>query len=285
MIVRALLLGAGGRLGGALVDAAPPNVAVIARERAALDVTDPAALARALETERPDLVLNAAAYAAVDRAESEPAAAHAVNADAVARLGRRAAGAHVRVLHVSTDYVFDGAGGAPYSEDATPAPLSVYGRTKLAGERALLASGAPALVVRTQWLFAPAPSSFPARMLARARAGLPTRVVSDQRGRPTAAADLAPALWRLALGPVTGVLHVAGAGEATWHDVARLVFGHARRPELLTACTTAAFPTPARRPPDSRLDTARADRLLGAPLPPWEDSLRRCLAELDRRAD
>lgn len=276
--MKALLLGAGGLLGRALAASVPAEVRLAARDRAALDVADPAGMAEAIRTERPNVVVNAAAYTAVDGAEREPGLAYAVNATAVAALGQLAAAAGARVIHIGTDYVFDGAGGAPYAEDAAPAPLNTYGRSKLEGERALLASGADALVVRTQWLYGDDAATFPHRMLTRAREGLATRVVADQHGRPTAADDLAPVLWRLAGADLTGILHVAGGGEATWYEIARAVFHHAGRPDLVTPCGTADFPTPARRPADARLDTARADRLLG-PLPDWRRSLQ---AWLDR---
>ena len=246
-------------------------------DRAAVDITNADAVGDALGAVRPGLVLNAAAYTAVDRSESEPEQAQAVNAVAVGSLAALAGSAGARVVHISTDYVFDGRGGAPYPEEAVPAPLGAYGTTKLAGERALLASGTPALVIRTQWLYGDA-GGFPIRMLERARAAEPTRVVGDQRGRPTSVHDLAPAIWRLTLTDVTGLLHLAGGGQATWFEVAEAVFRHVGRPELLSPCATADFPTPAPRPLDSRLDCTRAERLLGAPLPDWRTSLQAILA-------
>ena len=277
--MRALLLGAGGLLGQALADAVPGGVELVAADHAALDITDRRAVERTVEDLGPALILNAAAYTAVDLAESRPDRAYAVNAAAVATLGEIARNAGLRVVHVSTDYVFDGRGGAPYPEHAPPAPLGVYGETKLAGERALLGSGASALVVRSQWLYG-STAGFPVRMLARAQAGLATRVVADQRGRPTAAQDLAPALWRLALTGATGVLHLAGSGDATWFDVASVVFQHAGRASLVAPCSTAEFPTPAARPADSRLDCTRAESLLGGALPPWRESLSAILSQV-----
>lgn len=277
--MKALLLGAGGLLGRSLAAAAPPEADLVPLGRAALDITDRSALGDVIASERPSLIINAAAYTAVDRAEAEPGRAHAVNAAAVATLAERAAAARARVVHISTDYVFDGTGGAPYSEDSPPAPRSVYGRTKLEGERALLDSGAAALVIRTQWLYGDS-GGFPLRMLERARAGQPTRVVHDQLGRPTSVHDLAPSIWRLARSASTGILHLAGGGEASWFDVAELVFLHAGRAGLLSPCSTAEFPTPAPRPADSRLDCSRAEQLLGGPLPPWRQSLEGILSQL-----
>jgi dTDP-4-dehydrorhamnose reductase len=278
--MRALLLGVGGMLGHDLAQAVPADVALTALPRAELDVTDQAALAAALARVRPDVVINAAGYTAVDRAEAEAEAAFEVNGAAVGELGRLAAHAGARVVHFSSDYVFDGSSKVPYREDDPPAPLSAYGRSKLAGERALEASGASYLIVRSQWLFGVAGRSFPRTMWERARAALDSRVVNDQTGRPTLTADLARAVWRLITLSAEGTLHIANRGSATWYDVAARVYAAAGVPGLVTPCRTTDYPTPAVRPAYSVLDTSRADKLLGGALPPWEDALARFLSEL-----
>jgi dTDP-4-dehydrorhamnose reductase len=229
------------------------------------------------------VIVNAAGYTAVDRAETETEQAHRVNAVAVGELGKLAARAGARVVHFSSDYVFSGTATRPYREGDPTDPVNVYGATKLAGERALGHSAAEWLVVRTQWLFGTHGTSFPRTMWQRARAGQATRVVNDQRGRPTYTKDLAAAVWRLVMIEASGthsVLHVANAGEATWFDVAARVFARAGRSDLLAPCSTADFPTPARRPRYSVLDTTRVDRLLGGPLPGWEEAVDRFLSSL-----
>ena len=281
--MRALVLGAGGMLGHDLVRAAPSGTELHPFSRQQLDITDPPALAARVSALRPDVILNAAAYTAVDRAEAETKQAWRVNAEAVGELGRIAAEAGARVVHFSTDYVFDGNASRPYREDSPTDPVNAYGATKLAGEDALRRSGADWLIVRTQWLFGVNGKSFPRTMWERAHAGLATKVVTDQTGRPTYSHDVAPAVWKLIDGGVSGVMHIANDGEATWFDVAARVFERAGRRDLLTPCSTADFPTPARRPRYSVLDTTRLDEQLGGPLPPWADAVDRFLECLPSR--
>ena len=275
--MRALVLGAGGMLGHDLVRAALSGTELHPFSRQQLDVTDARALAGRVSALRPDVILNAAAYTAVDRAEAETKQAWRVNAEAVGELGRIAAATGARVVHFSTDYVFDGNASRPYREDSPTDPVNAYGATKLAGEEALRRSGADWLIVRTQWLFGVNGKSFPRTMWERARAGLTTKVVTDQTGRPTYSHDVAPAVWKLIDDGVSGVMHIANDGEATWFDVAARVFERAGRRDLLTACSTADFPTAARRPRYSVLDTTRLDERLGGPLPPWADAVDRFL--------
>ena len=276
--MRVMVLGAGGMLGHDLVATAPPEVTLFAFSRTQLDITHSDAVAATLGDVRPDVVINAAAYTAVDRAESEVAASLRVNGAAVGALGRMARAAGARVIHFSTDYVFDGQATRPYREDSPTDPVNAYGTSKLAGETALRASGPEHLVVRTQWLFGVHGKSFPRTMWERARAGLATRVVRDQTGRPTYAPDLAAAVWTLIRQGACGVLHVANQGEATWFDVAAHIFGRVGKPDLLTPCVTADYPTPARRPRYSVLDTTRAEQVLGGPLAAWEDAVDRFLS-------
>ena len=276
--MRALILGAGGMLGHDLVRTAP-GIDLQPLTRQQLDITDTAALARRVTELRPDVIVNAAAYTAVDRAEAEREQAFRVNAEPVGELGRIAARTGARVVHFSTDYVFDGTASEPYRVDSPTKPVNAYGESKLAGEEALKTSGADWLIIRTQWLFGVNGKSFPRTMSERARGGLATKVVHDQTGRPTYSHDLAAAMWTLIAKETRGVIHLANDGQATWFDVATRVFARAGRPELLTACSTADFPTPARRPTYSVLATSRLEEL-GVRMPPWQQAVERFLEEV-----
>ncbi len=275
--MRVILLGAGGMLGSGLAGTVPNDVTLFPFGHAALDITDPTALNTCIADVRPDVILNAAAYTAVDRAESEQERAFQVNGEAVSELGRAAKTQGIRVVHFSTDYVFDGSANEPYPEEGPLHPINVYGASKLAGERGLQDSGAEALIIRSQWLFGLCGRSFPATMLERARGSLPSRAVDDQLGRPTYTRDLAQATWRLVALCATGIVHVANEGIASWFDVAQAVYDAVGRHELCTSCTSLEYPTPARRPAYSCLGTDRCLRLLGDPLPPWRDALTRFL--------
>lgn len=265
--------------------------------RPAFDFDRPESLDEAVAAARPDAVVNAAAWTAVDAAEAEEAAAHRANAEGPGRLARLCAEARAPLVHLSTDYVFDGRKGAPYAEGDAPNPLSAYGRTKLAGERAVLGAGeGRAAVVRTSWVFAPGGRNFVRTMLAAGASRPVLRVVADQRGCPTAAPDLADALaafladardggWSDARHG--GLFHAAGGGEATWHALAAAVFedavalGRFAGPvPRVEAIATADYPTPAPRPPDGRLDCGRLARTLRVALPPWREGLRRVLAAM-----
>jgi dTDP-4-dehydrorhamnose reductase len=277
--VRVVVTGASGLVGHALRRTTPDTIELVPLPRAALDITDHDAVSRAIDTHRPDWLINTAAYTAVDQAEREEAVATRINGDGVRILATAAREADVGIVHFSTDYVFDGSATVPYTEADVANPSSAYGRSKLAGEQALRESGARALLIRTQWLFGADGKCFPRTMWARACAAAPTRVVDDQFGVPTSALDLAAATWAL-LGE-EGTLHVVSAGIASWYDVARRVFDAAgAAPDLLTPCDTAEYPTPARRPAYAVLDDARLDRVLGRRLPRWEDALDRFLIEL-----
>jgi dTDP-4-dehydrorhamnose reductase len=278
--MRAMVLGAAGMLGRDLVATAPPGVELFPFTRAELDITDTRALAATVVELQPDLVVNAAAYTAVDRAESEPQVALRVNGPAVGELGQIARGAGARVIHFSTDYVFDGTSAEPYTEESPTNPVNGYGASKLAGETALTQSGAACLIIRTQWLFGANGRCFPRTMWERATAGTLSRVVSDQFGRPTYSVDLARATWTLIARELSGVLHVTNSGVATWYDIARRVYAACGADELVQPCSTAQFPTPARRPAQAVLDTARSEQALGGPLPPWEEAIDRFLGEI-----
>ena len=278
--MRALLLGGGGMLGRDLAAAVPGAVQLTVRTRAELDITDSRAVAAALDSVRPDWVINASAYTAVDRAEEEREIAFAVNGAAVGALGAACAARGVRVAHFSTDYVFPGTGRTPYVEEAPISPVNTYGASKLAGEQALSDSQAEVLLLRTQWLFGIGGRSFPRTMWGRATRREPTRVVADQWGRPTYTLDLARATWELIARGASGVYHVSNSGSTTWFDLALEVFAAAGAPDIVTPCTTAEYPTPARRPAYSVLSTTKVERILGAKLPSWQDGLARMLAEL-----
>lgn len=275
--MKVLLIGGTGMLGSELLTQAPKNCDIVAPTHALLDVTDHAALSYAIDELRPDWVVNASAFTAVDDAESSSDQAFAVNADSVGALGRACASRGIRVLHFSTDYVFDGTSNRPYREEDDTNPINVYGRSKLAGEQALHSAGALALIVRTQWLFGRRGRSFPLTMLDRATQRQPTRVVGDQFGRPTYTVDLAQAAWQLIALGASGVYHAANRGSASWYDVASFIFDFVGVAHLLSRCTTADFPTAARRPAFSVLDTSKLEHTTGASLPEWRHALARFL--------
>jgi len=271
--MRAMLLGAGGMLGHDLAATVPPAVTLLPYTKAQLDITDAKALATTVATAKPDLIINAAAYTAVDRAETEQDLAFRVNAQAVGTLGRIAHSSGARVIHLSTDYVFDGEAHEPYTEESPTNPVNAYGASKLAGERALQHAGTDSLIIRTQWLFGTRGKSFPRTMWERARASLATKVVADQTGRPTYAHDLAKALWSLAEQGARGVMHVTNAGHATWFDLASHVFSRLGRSDLLTRCQTVDYPTAAKRPRYSVLATTRVEQRLSGKLPEWREAV------------
>ncbi len=295
--MRILLLGANGQVGWELRRSLAPLGEVFAFHRGsgdagAVDLARPDSLAALVDRVAPDAIVNAAAYTAVDKAEAEPALAQAINAEAPAALARAAAARGAWLLHYSTDYVFDGSGDAPRDEDAATAPLGVYGRSKLAGEQAIRDSGSRHLILRTSWVYAARGANFPRTMLRLAQEREQLRVVADQVGAPTGAELLADvsahALRRLDAQPALGgTYHLAAAGETSWHGLARFAIeqGRALRPELpwkvreVQAITTADYPTPARRPLNSRLDTRRLREAFGLSLPAWETGVLRMLSE------
>ncbi len=235
-------------------------------------------LARAAEAFRPDWVLHLAAWTDVDGCEADPGRAARVNAEGCREAARVAGRCGARLMAISTDYVFDGAGGLPYLEDDAVAPASAYGRSKLAGEAFVREADARHLVVRTAWLFGPHGRNFVDTIRARLEQGQPVRVVDDQRGCPTLTTDLAGALRSLAGSDARGVVHVVNAGDATWCELAREVARHLGREALVTPITTEELGRPAPRPRYSVLDTSRYASIAGQPLPHWRDALRRHLA-------
>lgn len=282
--MKALITGAGGQLGRALADAAPAGTELRAVSHGELDIADAAAVAAHLQSLAPDVVLNAAAFTGVDAAESAPEAAASANAlgPQVLAAACRASGAWL--VHVSSDYVFDGAQARPYDPQARPNPLSVYGRTKLTGELAV-ARELPgrSTVVRASWLYG-AGGGFPARMLALMQSRPQLSVVSDQVGAPTHAAGLAAVLWALAAQRAPGLMHWCDSGVASWYDFAVAIAEEGLRSGLLRsapailAISSADYPTPAARPPYSLLDKRGTEKLLGRRAPHWRSALRATLA-------
>ncbi len=284
--MKTLVVGAGGQLGLALCAAPPRTWLVTALSHRDLDVADSAAVAAAVAHVGPDLIINASAYTAVDRAESEPEAALRVNRDGPANLAKAALQRGARFIHVSTDFVFDGRSSRPYRPDDTRAPLGAYGRSKLAGEEAVLAAGGQSLIVRTAWVYADQGRNFLLTMLRLMAERSEVRVVADQIGSPTAAHSLATGLWRLARLRSEGVLHLTDAGVASWYDFAWAIaeegvkLGLLGQSPAVVPIATEDYPTPAVRPAYSVLDCRETWRLLGAPTPHWRVSLARTMARI-----
>jgi dTDP-4-dehydrorhamnose reductase len=276
--VRVLVTGAGGMLGHDVVRVAhAAGHEVLALARAELDVTDAGAVDQSIRQARPDAVVNCAAWTDVDGAESDRDAAHAVNATAAGNVARAAAAAGARLVHVSTDYVFDGDARAPYVESDAPNPRSAYGATKLAGERAVVAAGGSHAIVRSSWLFGAAGRNFVATMLALGAERDEVTVVTDQVGCPTFTGHLAQALLELAAGTSQGIHHVAGGGApCSWHELAVEAYRQAGVECRVLPCTTAEMPRPAPRPAFSALASERPD---SPALPPWQAGLTAYLIE------
>jgi dTDP-4-dehydrorhamnose reductase len=268
--MRLLVTGAAGMLGTEVVAAAGDHE-VVGLARADLDVTDAAAVRAAVRDARPDAIVNCAAWTDVDGAETAEAAATAINGDGAGHLAAAAGEAGAHIVHVSTDYVFPGDAGEPYREDAPTGPSGAYGRSKLAGERAVAAAAPHAhAIVRTAWLFGPHGANFVDTMLRLGRERPELDVVDDQLGCPTYAGHLAHALVQIAGARTQGVLHVAGGGACTWYELARATFARAGIDVTVQPCTTADFPRPAPRPAYSVLGSTRRDAPV---LPPWQDGL------------
>ena len=288
MAVRPILVTGGtGQVASALAAAA--TVPLVRVGRPEFDFDRPETIAATFHAVDPWLVVNAAAYTAVDAAETDADAAYRANRDGPAALAALSAAAGVPLIHISTDYVFDGRKDAPYVETDTVAPQGVYGASKLAGERAVLASGARAILLRTAWVYAPTGRNFVRTMLRLAETRDRIGVVADQRGNPTTAADLADAILAIAARidargwdeRSAGIFHAAGTGETTWYGLASAVFEEAARygvkPPIVAPITTAEYPTPAKRPANSRLDCTRLFTTFGVRLPEWRASLARTI--------
>ena len=271
----ALVLGSGGQLGSALQATRPDDVELIARDFPEFDLADSDALQKLIQEISPGLIINAAAYTAVDKAEKEPELAFQANATGVGVIARAAERQGARLIHISTDYVFDGTAGRPYQPNDLASPLGVYGRTKLAGEKEALAACRNCLIVRTAWLYGDQGGNFVKTML-RVMASQPqVQVVSDQIGTPTYARSLAKALWVLARTDRRGILHYTDSGVASWYDFADAIREEALDLGLLNEAapvlpiSTAEYPLPAARPMFSILDKSETWALLGGPARHW----------------
>jgi len=286
---RALVLGAAGQLGKACMDCVPETVVAKGFSRVTCDVTDDAALHRVIDEVDPQIVINASANTAVDAAEDDPESADAVNANAPAMLGALCARRGLRLVHISTDFVFDGRAHRPYAPAADPSPLGVYGASKWRGEQAVFASGASHAVVRTSWVYSPDGRNFVLTMLRLMREQGTVRVVNDQIGSPTSARGLAEICWLLALnGDAEGVFHWSDTGAISWYDFAcgiheeALALGLLSTPAKIEPISTDAFPTKAKRPAYSVLDCSDTCSTFNVTQQPWRDALRDMLRSQQR---
>ena len=275
--MKVVVLGSRGLLGRALCASAPPQLDVTALGHADLDVRDEAAVQRAVRDASPAWVLNATAHTDVDGAEREPELARAVNATAVGSLAEVCAAAGAGLVHVSTDYVFAGDREQCYAEDDAVAPVNAYGASKEAGERLVRESGARHLIVRTQWVFGEGGRAFLSTLADRARARTAIRVVDDEFGACTYAADLARAMWAL-LGRAEGTVHIANRGRVSRYDVARRIYAAFGAGDLVSGVRSSEVPMTARRPRSSQLCLDKVEELLGRPMPSWTDAVDRYLA-------
>jgi len=286
--MRVLITGAHGQVGRALLAAAPAHVEIVAMGRAELDIGMADAVADAVRQHRPDVIINAAAYTAVDRAESEPEIARVVNELGPKHLADAARETGARLIHVSTDFVFDGRSSLAYAPDATPNPLNVYGATKLAGERAVQAVlPERSVILRTAWLYAAEGRNFVRTMLRLMQNERIVRVVTDQIGTPTAAHSVAQVLWRFAERPaLRGIYHWTDAGIASWYDFAVAIAEEGAALNLLpdgvdvVPITTDEYPTSARRPHFSVLDKRTTISAIGMSPSHWRRNLRCVLGEI-----
>lgn len=294
--MKILLFGRNGQVGWELQRSLAPLGELIALDRRSelhADLAHPEGLRETVRRVAPQVIVNAAAHTAVDKAESEPELAHAVNALAPAALAEEAAAIGACLVHYSTDYVFNGSGTEPWHEEAPTAPLNTYGRTKLAGEGAIRASGCRHLILRTSWVYAARGGNFAKTMLRLARERETLSVVDDQFGAPTGAeliADVTAHALRALLdrAALSGTYHLAAAGETSWHGYAKHVIALAARlgasmkvrDEAIAAVPSSAFPTPARRPANSRLSTAKLSAAFGLTMPAWEVGVARLVDEV-----
>ena len=273
--MKILVTGRQGQVGWEMERALQPLGVVIATDRTTLDLADNDAISRVLRDAKPQIIVNAAAYTAVDKAESEAGLAMQVNAVAPGVMAEEARRCGALLVHYSTDYVFDGEKSSPYTEEDPTGPLSVYGRTKLEGETRIRSSGCRHLVLRTSWVYGPRGKNFYLTVARKAAAGEPLRVVSDQRGVPTTSAFLAEYTLALLHKDAGGIVHLVPSGEASWFDFARdIVQGSGARSDV-QPITTEQYPTAARRPRYSVLSNEKAQAILGRALPDWRSVHKR----------
>jgi dTDP-4-dehydrorhamnose reductase len=300
-VTRILVTGAGGQVGTELVSELRERAEVVAHDRASLDLSDPAQIRVRVREARPDVIVNAAAYTAVDKAETEPDVARTVNGAAPGILAEEARALGALLVHFSTDYVFDGTKDGPYVETDPTGPLGVYGSSKLEGEQAITASGCAYLTLRTSWVYGPHGRNFMLTMLRLARERPELRVVSDQRGTPNSSRQLARFVRQIVCETdgaasakaierakrASGLYHASATGAVTWHGFADAIFaswarraGPSFRVPTVTPITTREYPTPARRPANSVLSSRRFASAFGIALPSWQDGLEEALSEL-----
>lgn len=290
-----LLLGKNGQVGWELQRALAPLGKLTALDRHATDycgdLARPNELAQTLRDLKPDVIVNAAAYTAVDKAETDIEQARQINTDSVAVLAQAAQALGAWLVHYSTDYVFNGTGNTPWQECDTPAPINVYGATKLAGEQAIIETCARHLIFRTSWVYAARGNNFAKTMLRLGRERTELGVIDDQTGAPTGAELIADSTAHAIRAAITkpdlaGLYHLAASGETSWHDYAELVFEHARwhgiplSLKTLHPIATSAYPTPAQRPLNSRLHTGKFSMAFGLELPHWQQGVERMLTEI-----
>jgi dTDP-4-dehydrorhamnose reductase len=278
--VRILLVGRGGQVGSELERTLPALGELAATDRASLDLSDPDAIRRVVREAKPGVIVNAAAYNAVDKAESEPGAATAVNATAPGVLAEEAKRLGALLVHYSTDYVFDGAKRAPYREEDRPAPLGAYGRSKLQGETEVLATGCRHLILRTSWVYSARATNFYRVIRTKAAAGEPMRMVDDQTSVPTSSVFLAEQTLALLRAGAAGLLHLVPSGQATRYEFAREVVRALGSASKLERARTSDFPSAAARPAYSVLDNRKTAGVLGRRLPDWRESLSAILERI-----
>jgi dTDP-4-dehydrorhamnose reductase len=280
-----LMFGVGGQLSRALAATAPDGIKLVALGREQCELGEPRRIIASIERYRPGLVINAAAYTAVDKAESDAEAARAINSEAPGVIAAAARAVGARTVHVSTDFVFSGRDSSPRRPDDATDPLGVYGATKLDGERAVMSADGDALIVRTAWVYAAEGANFVNTMLRLMAERRQLSVVADQIGTPTWATSLAAAIWTLSSQRATGIYHFTDAGVASWYDFAvaiaeeALALGMIPEPVAVNPITSAEYPTPARRPAYAVLDKSKTWAALGGAAPHWRENLRRCLKE------
>jgi dTDP-4-dehydrorhamnose reductase len=289
MPIRMIVTGKTGQIVSSLLERAGTqgDIEIVPLGRPEADFSDPVGLAAQVSGLEPDIVVNAAAYTAVDKAESEPELAHAINAAAAGEVARGAALAGAPIIQISTDYVYDGSARGSWREDDPVNPLGVYGRTKLEGEGLALDANANAFVFRTAWVYSPFGDNFVRTMLRLSESRDALNVVDDQLGNPTYALDIADGIMaaaRLILDPAeetpTGIYHLAGSGTASWAELARAIFAVAGKSVAVEAIGTADYPTPAARPANSRLDCGKFQAVFGYRAPAWRGSLATCVERL-----
>jgi dTDP-4-dehydrorhamnose reductase len=276
--VRILLTGRSGQVGWELERALAGLGRVIATDRGSLDLADPSAIRKVVRDLRPDIVVNAAAYTAVDKAETDLEKALKVNSEGPGIVAEEVKRLGATLVHYSTDYIFDGEKAAPYVEEDEPAPLNAYGRTKLEGERAVVVSGCRHLLLRTSWVYAPRGRNFFLTIARKASAGEPLRVVDDQHGVPSEARFIAETTARLLAQGAEGTFHVVPAGATTWHGFACAIVAGLGSEVPVEAISSREFPSPVRRPARSVLDNRKLAGRLGGALPSWQSLLGHCIA-------